>query len=570
MLYSTIGYIKKRGFSMKNRTKMSIKAWILLLISFISMKNLKSHAYIEKNEPPKMIDIDEDREALVVSDVPEYYKKQLLDLGFEPFHPLKGLLDRCVTKIAVRNGEDLSWLKKSKPFDITFKFEEKPDKKVLEQIKDAGIPFINIDRGNLKLSELSYVFDTLDNIYDIEIDLYRQSDNLKQLSNYPNITYIKVRDIKDIELFSKMIDEISGLTNKNIWINLSDITFEDMLPLIGKIKDIDNFPSCSIYGDGWTFSKTKEESYFKLSYELIASYGGKFDVTKLPFDIKITFGEKPYDTAIFITKNDLDYIRDNNGFVDDEEAQILYSINAKIDEMMRDIAFKKDDCDINKLAKILLYITTNYYYDDFFEGKEDLTYEDVKSLYDGGYLYGIVNGEKKIICGNYAALVSAFLTRLGIENYMAYSWAHCWNIVKVDNSYYHVDATWLDDSKNTFANEFKNGVNSLLALLKYEWFLVSEDDLQKVDFMLYHSCEEEYLPYDFEEHRDYKLYNFLTGTREYFEKIKRLNPNKVLLLALEISIMLEIFYLYNELNKKRLYIKEGKTLKINPQNNKIS
>ena len=48
------------------------------------------------------------------------------------------------------------------------------------------------------------------------------------------------------------------------------------------------------------------------------------------------------------------------------------------------------------------------------------------------------------ICGGYSDAMAIFLTRFGIENYKIASSNHVWNLVKVNENWYHLDLTWDD------------------------------------------------------------------------------------------------------------------------------
>lgn len=50
----------------------------------------------------------------------------------------------------------------------------------------------------------------------------------------------------------------------------------------------------------------------------------------------------------------------------------------------------------------------------------------------------------KSICNGYSEIMSIYMHAIGIDNYRITSENHIWNLVKVDNAWYHLDATWDD------------------------------------------------------------------------------------------------------------------------------
>jgi hypothetical protein len=50
----------------------------------------------------------------------------------------------------------------------------------------------------------------------------------------------------------------------------------------------------------------------------------------------------------------------------------------------------------------------------------------------------------KALCGGYADIMSIFLNKLNIPNYLISSEYHVWNAVYLDNTWYHLDLTWDD------------------------------------------------------------------------------------------------------------------------------
>lgn len=114
---------------------------------------------------------------------------------------------------------------------------------------------------------------------------------------------------------------------------------------------------------------------------------------------------------------------------------------------------------------------------------ENTVYEEYGSV--AHIAYGaLINGRG--VCESYANAVKILLDMVGIENIMISGQAtnsngtdsHAWNLVKLGNNYYHLDATW-DDPVSIFGGD----------KLEYDYFLV-DDETIKAD----HSWDESLYP----------------------------------------------------------------------------
>ena len=82
------------------------------------------------------------------------------------------------------------------------------------------------------------------------------------------------------------------------------------------------------------------------------------------------------------------------------------------------------------------------------------------------------------VCHDYTMAFGYLTARMGFETYYVYGYAnkvgvvtkgkdHAWNIIKLENNYYHVDCTWDDPT----------GGNNIP---KYKYFLKSDDTLKSL------------------------------------------------------------------------------------------
>lgn len=76
---------------------------------------------------------------------------------------------------------------------------------------------------------------------------------------------------------------------------------------------------------------------------------------------------------------------------------------------------------------------------------------------------------KVALCGGYTDIMAIYLNRLNLENYKIVSDNHIWNLVKLDDKWYHIDVTWDDpviENKDTLLDDF---------------FLISTKELLELD-----------------------------------------------------------------------------------------
>lgn len=71
----------------------------------------------------------------------------------------------------------------------------------------------------------------------------------------------------------------------------------------------------------------------------------------------------------------------------------------------------------------------------------------------------------KTVCEGYAQGFALLAQSIGIETYIVHSNSHAWNIVKINNKYYHIDVTWIDGDSSTDND--------------YKWFLADDEFVKK-------------------------------------------------------------------------------------------
>lgn len=287
-----------------------------------------------------------------------------------------------------------------------------------------------------------------------------------------------------------------------------------MKKIIGLLLVIDVFFLCLIYNDEIinfivnTFSNYNKDatvlnnneyannndySYVKLTDDFVPK--NKNDIINIYYTIlnsgmsNFTFYcSNEYKDCI----NDINYISNN---------QILLSeINNFVPVYN---SFQNIDTEFDSLGKVTITITHNYTNSqiEIIESKVDDIYnelikdnmtdnEKIKSIHD--YIinttkYDTDRSDNKItkyhsdiaygaliehyaICGGYADSMKLFLDKLNIPNYKISSENHIWNLVKLDNKWYHLDLTWDDPVTSTGED-----------VLEYDYFLITTEQLKKLE-----------------------------------------------------------------------------------------
>ena len=150
--------------------------------------------------------------------------------------------------------------------------------------------------------------------------------------------------------------------------------------------------------------------------------------------------------------------------------EIIKIIEEKIDSIYSTLVSEKNS-DYENIKNIHDYIINNTKYDVNFENQKNPTFSSNTAY---GPLF-----ENHAICGGYTDLMAIFLDKMGIENYKISNDKHIWNYVFVNNRWSHLDLTWDDPVTNTGEN-----------ILRYDYFLINNDVLNKLD-NIEHSYDKE-------------------------------------------------------------------------------
>lgn len=109
-------------------------------------------------------------------------------------------------------------------------------------------------------------------------------------------------------------------------------------------------------------------------------------------------------------------------------------VDSRIDEIIKSLNISNKS-DYEKVLAIYTWITANVSYDQ--ANANQFSVSDTKTFTS----YNALN-KKSAVCQGVATLFYRMLLTVGIENRITNNATHCWNLVKVDGSYYYCDPTW--------------------------------------------------------------------------------------------------------------------------------
>jgi len=125
---------------------------------------------------------------------------------------------------------------------------------------------------------------------------------------------------------------------------------------------------------------------------------------------------------------------DINKFYTEEETII---VNNEIDKIISKI-IKSNMSDKEKITAFHNYIIDNTKYD------MDYINNNSNDLHSKSHTAIGVLSYNKALCRGYSHTMAVFLNKLKIPNYRISNNEHIWNLVKLDNKWYHLDLTWDD------------------------------------------------------------------------------------------------------------------------------
>lgn len=213
------------------------------------------------------------------------------------------------------------------------------------------------------------------------------------------------------------------------------------------IKETNNFTANNkqeIFNIFYTFLNNGEENfYFYCNYDNCES-----DVTNITKSNEFTVINNflhPYNTykKLYISINSWRKINVDvqKSYTKDE----INKTNKKLSEIINKI-IKEDMTDKEKITVFHDYIINNTYYDTQYTKKNIENTNSYSHRASGPLLTG------KALCGGYSQAMSLFLNYFNIPNYRISSDTHIWNLVYLDDNWYHIDLTWDDPITSNNSN----------------------------------------------------------------------------------------------------------------------
>ncbi len=327
------------------------------------------------------------------------------------------------------------------------------------------------------LSELRYL---------VNMPVYSNS-NLDFLQYCTNLGFVTLDLFENSpKAYQSLSKSIGKIGNKEFSVTLT-CAGEDSFELTATdISKLNNISSISISGIGLAPGCEEELNKFEVlrlspqgkiikdeTGDLTADFyynQGDIDFSKLTGLKRIEFHYDPGTLAIFFNSEEYNTLVESGvkvGFkdewVDEETGEYIHEasrskyikINKKLDKIVDELNINQDSTPQEKIDAVLLYVLEHSEYDDYirentYGNDPDEWSSEVEnamsSFYNDGILYGFLY-KKTQICGNYAAGVESLLDRVANPDLSAYitSQSHAWNIIKIGDESYYLDATWLDD-----------------------------------------------------------------------------------------------------------------------------
>ena len=115
----------------------------------------------------------------------------------------------------------------------------------------------------------------------------------------------------------------------------------------------------------------------------------------------------------------------------------IYNINTKLDEII-DKLITDNMTTKEKIIAFHNYVIDNTIYDSDYLNDGSYNIDNPSNKATGPLFFG------KALCGGYTDVMAIFLNKMDIPNYRISSDNHVWNLVYLDDDWYHLDLTWDD------------------------------------------------------------------------------------------------------------------------------
>ena len=155
----------------------------------------------------------------------------------------------------------------------------------------------------------------------------------------------------------------------------------------------------------------------------------------------------PYNSykKVFISINNYDKV--NVIFEKTYEKEEINLIENKLEQIISNI-ITDNMTDKEKIIAFHDYIINNTKYDS------EYINNSLNDIHSNSHKATGILFYNKALCGGYADVMSIFLNKLKIKNYLISSEYHVWNALYLDNNWYHLDLTW-DDPVTSNGSDIK-------------------------------------------------------------------------------------------------------------------
>lgn len=336
------------------------------------------------------------------------------------FRPQSNVTMSQVSKV-INESLKKSGINKSKPFTTNKKGNKTVTKAELVQmvVENFDIPKSNAKEKTFKdVKSNQWYHSYIKSAHDAGVVTGNHTENFnpnslatrEDLAKFTSraINWSENKGKSSEETIFNRIDETSGRVTK------APNSYESMLE---GLKNNDEW----IYYDMNELKTSEEVSKF-ITEEFYRGVSSRFFI-------------KQWTTYYITGKVKVEYLRSP-----EESKKMIEQTDAKVEEILSKI-IKPNYNDFDKVKAVHDYLVLNVEYDlDVYNNinKDPMSYT----------IYGTVfNGIAT--CDGYARTVKSMLSKLGIESHYVTGYVenggyHAWNLVKVDNPYYYLDATWND------------------------------------------------------------------------------------------------------------------------------
>lgn len=168
---------------------------------------------------------------------------------------------------------------------------------------------------------------------------------------------------------------------------------------------------------------------------------------------------------LYVTINNFGKVTIQTKFLYSPEEQ--FSLMDQVDKVLNEVT-NNQMTDKEKIKAVHDYIINNTKYD---KARADLVKmdKDTSIQYPSHKAVGALQ-TGLALCSGYSDAMALFLNKLNIKNYKISSPEHVWNLVYLDNNWYHLDLTWDDPVVNTGED-----------LLLDDFFLITTEELKRTD-----------------------------------------------------------------------------------------